>query len=219
MVPILDRSTPAPRTSLTDRKPQVPSRTLKPELILNSVATSPNSARWIRYPWMHHVLPVQNLSPRSLRRAKSLSAIRKTVRTDITRSASLSIQSTGCFRSKADKIFSSEGVEGGRVARIAKMLDSAVSGSTASTVRSVDKQKDFSVNVNLVAQHDFSSIIERPGSSSISSAANKSHGNISTIVDPELVPRKGLWNSGYIGLEAYSRMVELLQSGVSSNNG
>lgn len=224
MVSTQDRPTPAPRTSLNDRKPPVPNRTLKPAIIPNPLITLTDSAKRIPNSWLNQIdLPTQNLSSRrNLRRVKSLSDIQKIVTTNINRSASSSIQSTDDCRNTRDEILNSGSLERGHVARIAKMLDAAISGSATSTVRSIDKQKGSSISINLVAGHNFSSITETskylPEGDTISDDVNKNHSNISVVSDPEIVPRNGLWNSGYIGLEAYSRMVEFLPDDVWANN-
>uniref|UniRef100_A0AAF5PP35 RhoGAP domain-containing protein n=1 Tax=Wuchereria bancrofti TaxID=6293 RepID=A0AAF5PP35_WUCBA len=213
MVSTQDRPTPAPRISLTDRKPPVPNRTLKPTVTRNSFITLHDPTKRISNSWLHHaLLPIQNLSRRNFRRVKSLSAIQKTVTTNIKRSASLSIQDTD-YSKKSNEILDSKDPE--------KILDSVISGDATSTMRSAEEQRGSSININLVAGHNFSTgrskyLLE---DRTIFDAVNESHSNISVISDSENVPRYGLWNSGYIGLEAYSRMVELLHDDVSSSSG
>ncbi|VBB27798.1 unnamed protein product [Acanthocheilonema viteae] len=226
MVLTQDRPTPAPRTSLTDRKPPVPNRILKGAVILNPFNFLPDSTKRISNSWLFStVLPIQNLSSRSHRRVKSLSDIPKTIETNINRSASSNIQSTDDSGGTPDDILDSEGLEQGRVARIAKMLDSAIYGNANSTIGPMNEQESSSVNISLGAGHVFSSIIKKseylPEDSTASDTMNKSNNNISIESDTENVPQNGLWNSGYIGLEAYSRMMELFydDDDVLSNNG
>lgn len=225
MVSTQDRPIPAPRISLTDRKPPVPSRILKPAVILNPATALPDSANRIPNSWLYPTyLPIQNLLSRNLRRVKSLSDISKTVTTNVNRFALSNIQSAVDFRDKPDEILNSEGLERGRVGRIAKMLDAVISGN--STIRSIDEQKGSSANVSLVAGQSFSSVIEKsrylPENETVSVAVNQGDSNILMESKIENVARNGLWNSGYIGLEAYSRMMELFHDDdddVSSNNG
>uniref|UniRef100_A0A0R3S157 Rho-GAP domain-containing protein n=1 Tax=Elaeophora elaphi TaxID=1147741 RepID=A0A0R3S157_9BILA len=224
MISTQDRPTPAPRISLIDRKPSVPRRTLKPTVTLNSHTISPDSTKRIPNSWLYPnvLLPIQNLSSRNLRHAKSLSDIRKAT-TNINRFASLNIQCTDDSRDTADKVLNLEGLERGRVARIAKMLDSVISRNTTSTVRLMDGQKGSSVSNNLITGHDFSDVAEKSDclteDGTVSNAVNKVDSNILIESSINSVPPNGLWNSGYIGLEAYLRMLELLHDDVSSSNG
>ncbi|VDO21047.1 unnamed protein product [Brugia timori] len=222
MVSTQDRPTPAPRVSLTDRKPLVPNRALKPTVTRNSFITLHDATKRISNSWLYHThLPIQNLSSRrNLRRVKSLSAIRKTVKTNIKRSASLIIQDTDYSKNKNKSILGLKDPEG-CVARIAKMLDSVISGDATSAMRSAEEQRGSSININLVARHNFCTGRSKYllKGRTIFDAVNESHSNISVISGSENVSRCGLWNSGYIGLEAYLSMVELLHDDVSSNSG
>ncbi|VDN81407.1 unnamed protein product [Brugia pahangi] len=219
MVSTQDRPTPAPRVSLTDRKPLVPNRALKPTVTRNSFITLHDPTRRISNSWLHHThLPIQNLSSRrNLRRVKSLSAIRKTVTTNIKRSASLIIQDTDYSKNKNKSILDLKDPEG-CVARIAKMLDSVISGDATSAMRSAEEQRGSPININLVARRNFCTGRSKYllKGRTIFDAVNESHSNISVISSSENVSRCGLWNSGYIGLEAYLSMVELLHDDVSS---
>ncbi|KAM3723392.1 Arf-GAP with Rho-GAP domain, ANK repeat and PH domain-containing protein [Dirofilaria immitis] len=199
MVSTQDRPIPAPRISLTDRKPTIPNRILKSEDIPNPFVISSNSTKQIPNSCLHQtVLSFQNLSERNLRRVKSLSNIRMTVDDS---------------RNPPDDVLNLEGLESlerGRVARIAKILNSAISRNATSTVRLMDEQDNISKN-NLIIRHNFPSVTKTEyllKNDTISDSMNGSHINISVISVPENIPRNGLWNSGYISLEAYSKMAE-----------
>uniref|UniRef100_A0A8R1U0E2 Rho-GAP domain-containing protein n=1 Tax=Onchocerca volvulus TaxID=6282 RepID=A0A8R1U0E2_ONCVO len=224
MVSTQNRPIPAPRISLTNRKPAIPNRILKSEVVPNPLISLPNSTKLISNSCLHQtVLPLQNLSSKkSLRRVRSLSDIQKTIIPNISRSASSSSQSNDSPRNPPD-ILNLEGLERGRVARITKILNSVISGNATSTVRSMDEQNDSPISNNLVTGHDFSSVTKKSKhlleSDAIPDTVNRDHSNISVIFDPENIPRNGLWNSGYIGLETYSEMAKLLHDDASANNG
>uniref|UniRef100_A0A915PLP5 Rho-GAP domain-containing protein n=1 Tax=Setaria digitata TaxID=48799 RepID=A0A915PLP5_9BILA len=251
MVSTQDRPIPAPRISLTDRKPPIPNRTLRSEVIPKPVISvfgnqESNSS-------LHRTILSSEGVPsvRYIRRVKSLSDNRKTVLTNIARSASFHlyllhpkdavsnsdnhecIQNPGEMprhngnpvdsRNRPNKLLYSEGLEQGHVARIAKMLNSKISRDTA-VVKSVNEQRVCSVDINsITAEHDFPSLTKRSKdlreNGTVSVAVEKSRSEASKVPELEIVPRNGLWNSGYIGLEAYSRMAELLHDDIWTSSG
>lgn len=220
MVSTDDRPTPASRASLTDRKSSVSYRTLRPALIPNSLITFSDSTKQISKSWLYPTDPFsRDLSSKNPRRIKSLSDIPKTITRNINRSVS-NIQSSDDSRDAPDEILNSDGLKRSHVAKIAKMLDSGISGNTASIIRSIDDQRGSSISISLIGGHDFPSVIKKSGylseDGTVSDSVNKSGGSISQ--KSVIVPCNGLWNSGYIGLEAYSRMVELLHDDCISSN-
>ncbi|VDP21595.1 unnamed protein product [Onchocerca flexuosa] len=72
MVSTQNRPIPAPRISLTNRKPAIPNRILKSEVVPNSLISLPNSTKLVSNSLLHQtVLPLQNLSSkRNLRRVR-----------------------------------------------------------------------------------------------------------------------------------------------------
>ncbi|VDN06674.1 unnamed protein product [Thelazia callipaeda] len=120
--------------------------------------------------------------------------------------------------------------ESGHVARITKMINSANSQSTSTfmnkpVVSSTSKMETANVQLPVVKSccslnRSTITTVEdsNKDSSSFNETGNQKYDNtMESGSVPAEIPRCGLWNSGYIGLEAYIKMMEQCFENVQTN--